>query len=363
MKIDIDSIDPINFLVNEHVLNGEVVYLVQPQHQGCSWNQSNKIFRSSVWNFDGELISVGFPKFTNWGENPEHFPLPNSLSNASIVNKLDGSLLIVSKYKNQFIIRTRGTIDATRLDNGHELVHFNPILEKLKTFNDNETWGFSFLFEWLSPTNVIVINYGDVPQFKLIGKIFHEDGRLCNQTDLDVIAAQYDIDRPEKYSFSDIDEMIAAVSGWKDLEGVVVYSKNDQFLHKIKAETYLKLHRFKSNATFENTVELFFEYGMPDYVTFREQLVAHFDWECFNMIQGFLSDICDGYKEVLKIVEGMKNFLENNKNLSRKDLAMKVFSSYGGENNNRASFVFTLKDRGELNKDQLKKLLFQVTKK
>ena len=362
MKIDIESIDSTNFLVNEHVLNGEVVYLVQPQHMGCSWTQHNKHFRSSVWNFDGELISAGFPKFPNWGENPEHFPVPTSLQNSKIVNKLDGSLLIVSKYKGHIIVRTRGTIDATKLENGHELTVFHPILTRLSELYTDETWDFSFLFEWLSPTNVIVINYGAEPQFQLIGVIHHHDYSHAAQDTLDFIPVNFRVTPPEIFEFNSIPEMMEAVVSWKDKEGIVLYSKDGQCLHKIKAETYLKLHRFKSNASFENTVELFFEYGMPNYVVFREQLIAHFDWECFQMIQGFLSDICEGYKEVLKIVQGMRDFLEKNSNLSRKDLAAKVFSSYGGENNNRASYVFSLKDRNELNPEQLKKLLFQVTK-
>ena len=99
MKIDLNTIDRESFYVNEHVWNGERVYLVVPKEMGCVWTQENKIFRSSVWNYDGELISASFPKFVNWGEKPETFPTPSSLDNTTIVDKLDGSTLIVSKYK------------------------------------------------------------------------------------------------------------------------------------------------------------------------------------------------------------------------------------------------------------------------
>ena len=121
MKVDLQAIDLTQFYVNERVLNGELVYLVIPQQIGAKWNKENKVFRSSVWNADGELISAGFPKFTNWGENPEVFPLPTDLTGATIMEKLDGSLVVVYKYKGQFFLRTRGTTDATTLDNGHEL--------------------------------------------------------------------------------------------------------------------------------------------------------------------------------------------------------------------------------------------------
>src|SRR6185369_1034556 len=124
MKVDLTRVDNDQFMLHEHIVNGEMVTLIQPQHIGCKWDQSNKHFRSSVWNSYGELVSAGFPKFTNWGEKPEQFPVPTSLRGCTVTEKLDGSLLIVSKYKGQFILRTRGTVDASTLDNGAELELF-----------------------------------------------------------------------------------------------------------------------------------------------------------------------------------------------------------------------------------------------
>ena len=124
MKIDLSKINREHFLVHESTIYGEPLYLVQPMHIGCTWTQENKIFRSSIWNAQGELVSAGFPKFPNWGEQPEVFPLPKSLEYATTVEKLDGSLLILSKYRGKLILRTRGTFDASVHDNGNELVDF-----------------------------------------------------------------------------------------------------------------------------------------------------------------------------------------------------------------------------------------------
>jgi hypothetical protein len=75
-----------------------------------------------------------FPNLPILNENPEHFPVPTDLKNSVITDKLDGSLLIVSKYKGNYILRTRGTVDATRLENGYELEIFKqkylPLLEE-----------------------------------------------------------------------------------------------------------------------------------------------------------------------------------------------------------------------------------------
>ena len=164
MKIDIEKdIDRESFMVHEHIIAGEVVTLVQPKSIGAKWNKNNLHFRSSVWNYEGELISASFPKFFNWGEQPDLSPVPNSLKNATVVEKLDGSTLIVSKYKGQYILRTRGTVDASTMANGHELELFKEKFLKSLTHDTPDTWNVSILFEWVSPINKIVLNYA-IPQ-------------------------------------------------------------------------------------------------------------------------------------------------------------------------------------------------------
>ncbi len=204
MKIDIQKIDLTQFMVHEHSLNGEIVYLIQPQHIGTKWTQDNKHMRSVVVNYAGEVISAGFPKFTNWGENPDHFPVPNSLKHCTVVEKLDGSLLIVSKYNGQYILRTRGTVDASIMANGHELEIFkNAILKKLDELSVDVTgsWNYSMLFEWVSPINKIVLNYGDEPDWYLVGVVNHINYSLQMQDTLNEFARVADLKRPATYTF------------------------------------------------------------------------------------------------------------------------------------------------------------------
>ena len=215
MKIDISSIDRTQFMVHEHSLNGEIVYLIQPQHIGTKWRQDNKHMRSVVVNYAGEVISAGFPKFTNWGENPDHFPVPNSLNHCTVVEKLDGSLLIVSKYNGQYILRTRGTVDASTMANGHELEIFkNTILSKLSHIYTGDTWNYSWLFEWVSPINKIVLNYGDEPDWHLVGVINHDDYSLANQFSLDKYATNLELNRPPTYTFSSVQDLLKDVDQW-----------------------------------------------------------------------------------------------------------------------------------------------------
>lgn len=362
MKIDIQKVDLTQFMVHEHSLNGEIVYLIQPQHIGTKWTQDNKHMRSVVVNYAGEVISAGFPKFTNWGENPDHFPVPNSLKYCTVVEKLDGSLLIVSKYNGQYILRTRGTVDASTMANGHELEIFkNTILSKLA--DNNDTWDYSVLFEWLSPINKIVLNYGDEPSWRLIGFINHINYSLAQQDMLDAMAKKYGFDRPPTYTFSSVEDLLKDVDQWRGKEGVVVYSKNDQMLHKVKGAWYLALHHMKSElSNIEKVIDVWLEQGMPDYQTFYNYIFTTFDYELAEQCRGMISRICDAKKEVDLIVSGMNDFVNNRlKTLpTRKLQAEQVISAYG--NTNRASFLFKLLDGKSLGKEEYKKLLFQVLK-
>ena len=363
MVINLSSIDTTQFNVVPHLLCGETVYLVTPQRMGVNWTKENSIFRSSVWNSNGELISGGYKKFVNWGEKPEVFPLPYSLHGCTIVEKLDGSLFIVSKYKGQFIIRTRGTVDASKLDNGHEVELFKQKHALVLNHDMADTWDHSVLFEWLSPINKIVLSYGDEPMWKLVGFVDHSDYSLATQDMLDLMAKKYDLLRPEVYTFTDVNDLLQNVDQWKGKEGVCVYSKNDQTIHKVKGAWYLALHHMKSElSNIEKVLDVWLEQGMPDYNTFYNYIFTTFDYELAEQVKSMISRIADGKKEVNKIVDGMNDFV-NNRLLSlstRKEQAQLVISSYG--ETGRSSMIFKMLDGKSLDKNDYKKLIFQILK-
>ena len=365
MKIDLQSIDTTQFMVHQHILNGEVLYLVQPQHIGAKWTQANKVFRSSLWNNDGELVSAGFPKFTNWGENPDNFPVPTSLKDSVLMEKLDGSLLIVSKYKGRFILRTRGTSDASKLDNGEELQLFlTQNQSSLDYLLPDNTGKYSYLFEWVSPKQKIILNYGDQPDWYLVGVINNEDYSLLTQENVDYIASEYGFKRPTVYNFPSVEELMANVDAWKGKEGICVYSKNDQTIHKVKSAWYLALHRMKEEfGSIDKLIDVWFTWECPDYQTTEQKIVTQFDWELFQTIRGDISRICDSWKEVKKIEAGFQRFVDETlKPLpTRKEQAVKTIDAYG--QTNRASFVFKLLDGKTLGREDQKKLLYQVLKK
>jgi hypothetical protein len=277
---------------------------------------------------------------------------------------IHNSLLIVSKYKGNIILRTRGTTDATKLNNGYELEVFKAtILPKVIAFaGTKETWNSSFLFEWVSPNQRIILNYGDNPTWYLVGAVLHSEYELVFQSVLDKLAKLFGCPRPPVYTFPSVEDLMKDVEGWKGKEGIVVYSNEGQTLHKVKGAWYLALHRMKEAlASFDKVIDVWFEQNMPSYQTFEQFITSQFDWELWTQIRGDASRICEGYKEVLRMIEAMREFISPLKGIPRKNAAEKIIGSYG--KTNRASFCFKLLDGKELGKDDQKKLLYQVLKK
>jgi hypothetical protein len=360
MQIKFKNIDLTSFVIREGDFCDTKSYLIFPQHIGCKFTQANKQFRSSVWSDDGELVSAGLPKFKNMGEDPDNFPAPTSLKNVNIITKMDGSLAIVDYYNNKFNVRSRGTLNASILDNGDEWLTVFDKYPKVKDYlksNPNHT----VLFEITTPTNRIVIDYGAEVEFTLISIINKDDYSLLTQKMLDTVSVEHDFKRPKYYSFNSLDEIAEFCNNNKDIEGFCLYSKKDQHIVKCKTDHYKALHRMKSElGSYERVVDFFFVADMPSYQDFYKAVSDTLDFEVAERIVPEMSKICDGYKEVLKIVEFMKEYVETHRHLSRKEFALDTIQKWG--KTNRQAMIFSILDKSELSKDLLKKLVYQTTK-
>ena len=227
MKIDLESIDKESFMVHQHKIGEHEVTLVQPIHIGATWNRGNLIFRSSVWDKEGNPVSLSFKKFFNWDEKPDIDPAPETLEGAKLLEKLDGSTLIISRYKGITVMRTRGTVDAYQQANADELTFLREKYDKFFEFIEaQENTSVSYIFEWLSPSNRIVLDYGNDPDMVLIGVIFHNDYSMMSQDGLSTVASQLQLRRPKLYSYDSIEEMKTSVEALRDQEGLCVYYKD-----------------------------------------------------------------------------------------------------------------------------------------
>lgn len=292
MQIDLNAI-PEDFLVKEQ----DGLFLINPKIQ-TKWTKDNLIFRSSIWNAGGELVSGGFRKFFNFFEQPELDYTPFSTKangGVDVLEKRDGSLMIVSNYQGNIIHRTRGTFNAENLDNGFEIAELKQRFPL--AFSPPEH--LSYLFEWESTRNRIVVKHSEL-NLVLIGAVDHEDYSLLTQGELDGLSIELGVPRPERFFYDSIKEMLNDVAAWQDREGIVVYSQNGQSMRKVKADEYLRLHRLKSELGNINRVaEFFAEAGCPSYEDTYKLIETSLDFEVAERCKGDIKTVCGIWEEEL----------------------------------------------------------------
>lgn len=356
MKINISDINTEHFLLKEGVFFGKDSVLINPVHIGCPWTQDNKIFRSSIWSKSGELLSAGFPKFTNWGELPFQFPVPEDVSKCNIVEKLDGSLCIVDYSPEWGVsIRTRGTFSYQTLDNSKDFEEISKI--NLHKFFNLIGSNVTLLFEITTPNNRIVIDYGSSVDFKLIGAVDKVDYSLFNQHELDYFAFFLECKRPRVFKFDSLTDLFS-IRDWKDFEGVCVYSSNGQTIHKIKTIDYLKKHAFKNNISFKSLLDLYLANNLDSRKGLEDLIVVNFDYECLEMANYYLDNLfnCIGYvKDRVSEAHSFYDELAGN-GLVMKDIAIQTLSKYKGTGYD--SVVFSRARNREIDESLFKKLVY-----
>ena len=330
--------------------------LVFPHQIGIKWTEENKVFRSSIWSDEGQLISASWKKFTNLGEQLEFEPLDVD-SDIEFIHKLDGSTLIISKFKGELIVRTRGTSDASILDNGDEI----PFLkQKYPLVFDNDLLNseqFSIVCEWYSPRNVIVEREAEEPTLWLTGVIKHDDYSYLLQKDLDGLASDWKLERPLRYHFNSLSSMIESVNQWKKGEGIVIYGNNGQVLKKTKSDRYLLLHRIKSTLNNEkNLLELYVDKEMPSFEDFYKIIETDFDFEIAKGLKGQIEKICNDGEAAKKFINNVLDFVHDIRSVAtRKEQAQYITKNY----RQNASYAFAILDNKLITKEQWLKLINQ----
>lgn len=364
MRIDLNQINREQFTFKDGLVGDYKVFLINPNHNGTGFNQGNKFLRSSLWTEHGELISASFPKFMNMGQDEVNFPSPIELIGTQILDKLDGSTLIFSIFKGNLIIRTRGCLTPEiTLANGNEIELFrNKYIELFNYLNEyiknTLTMDFSIICEWVSPNNQIVIKYNE-PELYLTGIIVHENYSLTTQVYLDFFADKVRLKRPQYHTFTSLFNLCETVKAWPgNMEGVCLYYNYGQSICKVKGEDYLRRHFFKSNLSFNNLIDLFFEYKCPDFEGFKSKIIENFDYECMRISESYLFDLTELYKKVISKIVDLNLLINNTIHLNQKSFALLILKDY----TSYSPYLFTLKKCGVLSDKEKKRLLLEMVK-
>lgn len=356
--------DKEQFLYKDVVVGGDECWLITPSNMATKWTEENARFRSCiVRKSDNKVISQGFRKFVDYGVDLEFEPWDTSWK-VDGVYKIDGSLLIVSRYKGEWIIRTRGTTDARQLPNGFEI---DFLVKKYSNFFDNrdnidyiEALDQSWLMEWTTPTNIICLRESEEPKISLIGIVSNRDARYYPQKFLNIVAKEYGFDRPKEYTYESLEECIKDVTNWVGMEGIVLYSPDGQTLKRIKSEQYRYLHRIcTGNRSISSVLDMFMvSPKFYNYVDFYKYVSDNYYVELAEKIKDDMKQITEAYGKFINTVQILKRSMEYIRLMdTRKKQAMAIQEQYEGW---VVALAFSILDNKEIDDKMIKKSMEKI---
>ena len=226
------------------------LYTIKYLHAGVDF--TNKLYRDArglTLDEDGNVIIRGFEKFFNYKQfdNKDYYNYPEEFVNQytkvnanlndklTFIEKLDGSLILLSVYKDEFIAATTSssyndfTIRALKWFNSLDTK--NEIKQYIK---DNKV---TLAFEYVSPFNQIVVRY-EKEDYRLIGEHENETGVRSSQEKLDELAEKFKLNRPKYYKMT-LGKAIKDLNILKGIEGFVLENTYGKLI-KFKVEDWFK---------------------------------------------------------------------------------------------------------------------------
>ena len=261
--------------------------LVHPSRGKYDWEADELGFRSVILGADGNIVSVGWPKFFNqgeWAESDARIAAELEAGRAVVTHKHDGSLIIRSVLRNgRILFRTRDTFDGGKFAPLAEAVAH----EKYPVLLDPAFFAHgSLLFEYVGVGNQIVVRYEGGDDLVLLGAALHEGqaARYLPLPDVEAVGTASGLHVVETYAWADkangVGEILSVVRDWDKAEGVVVRSADGQTLLKVKSAWYFAQHALRWHLTYEAVCRFAIDGGIADEAALTEALQrAGWDYE------------------------------------------------------------------------------------
>lgn len=341
------------FRVLEQNWHGCSAILINPCVKNPSWTETNKWFRSSIWDTKTQrALSLGFPKFFNYNENNTQSA---DISKYTLVEKKDGSLCIVDWINDTLSVRPRGSFDTAKHINQEEQTQ---LFLKYDLANLAKKYAeYSILFELVSPVVPIIVKY-KVAELFLIGMIHKTSGLLVLQSQLDQIAQEAGVLRPKVWDTQGKSktEIIETITNLQEQEGFCAYDVSGQSIIKLKCKWYLSLHSFKSHCTYTEIVNWFCtQWELHPENTEEatlEYIRGKLDWECAEIARPMITKVKEHFQPIRLNLESAEKLVEEFKHVEAKEFA-KILDY----NKHLKSFAFTLFHGKKVTSEQIKRIL------
>jgi hypothetical protein len=256
-----------------------------------------------------------FCKFGNVGE---FYTAEIDWKKATVLEKLDGSLCVLSSYNDEFNISTSGCPDGTNQINDMGIT-FGELFWKcfadqgldIKNFDK----GFTYMFELTSPYNRVVVDH-KVSKITLIGirDLFLREWPVDSDYGLALVKnPDYIV---KAYSLSTLDDCLSAAAKMNPLqqEGFVAVGYERDAIgnfprQKIKSPSYVALHHMKNSCSLSKLADVIRQ------GEYQEMLIAiktypELEVRFLDLIKKYeeIVETCNNQFDDIKHIENQKDF-------------------------------------------------------
>lgn len=243
------------------------------------------ILEKGTW----KVLARGYDRFYNIGEDPNTYNFPFDSRFVRFDEKIDGSLILVywDYVYNGWQCSTRScayaeganSFGTSFADVFSKAILNTNVLKYLNTLGDK---CFTYIFELVSPETRVVTPYSEHKVY-LTGIRYNTIGLECSEQYLDDVAKDMEVQRPNKYKFTSIQD---AIDKCKELpameEGfVLVHEGNDKYWRlKCKNPKYLAIANMRSNGQIspKRILTLIMANDHSEYLSYFECDKPYFDF-------------------------------------------------------------------------------------
>ena len=137
-----------------------------------------------------------------------------------------------------------------------EIERFSLFITKLK---------MTPIFEYTSPENKIVLDYGNKPKFTLLAIRNISDGSYVCRKDLEEMAEFYNIPLVSTFTSVSFEYMKDKIKEEKNIEGYVIHFLENDLFVKYKTDWYNKLHRINTDIRHRDIAEMVISETLDDF--------------------------------------------------------------------------------------------------
>ena len=232
-------------VLHEYKAKGLVKVQRHPRHDLFIWNYTDVVQVKNLWDDvtsraralvtdeSGHIIAHSFRKFHNI-EAGLYTPTPKF----TVHEKMDGSLILLFKYKDEWIISSRGSFTSEQARAAQ-----NMLSEKYASATHVLPDTYTYCFEVIYPGNRIVVDYGNRAELVFLAA-FRTDGTEAMDPSVTTAIMDVGFGIAREYQCTDYKSLKALNTA--NAEGFVVRFENGDRI-KIKFEDYLRLHRITTN--------------------------------------------------------------------------------------------------------------------